>query len=157
MKDNISKETGNFLFSLIKNMKCKNILEIGTGTGFSTKFLAKSNGNVITIEISKNRYEKARENLKEFKNIKLIKGDALKVLPKIKNKFDFVFIDASKNNYLNFLRLIEKNKLMKKNCIIVADNVISHEEKVIDYLDYTRKNYKSKLVNIGKGLEVSFK
>ena len=157
MKDNISKETGNFLFSLIKNMKCKNILEIGTGTGFSTKFLAKSNGNVITIEISKNRYEKAKENLKKFKNIKLIKGDALKALPKMRKKFDFIFIDASKNNYLNFLKLIEENKLMKKNCIIAADNVVSHEEKVRDYLEYIRKNYKSKFVNIGKGLEISFK
>lgn len=157
MKDNISEETGNFLFSLIKNMKCRNILEIGTGIGSSTKIFAKANAKVTTIEISKDRAEKARKNLKGFKNIKLINKDALDAISSLKGKFDFIFIDASKNNYLSFLMLIEKNSLMNKNCVIVADNVVSHEEKVMDYLNYVNANYKSFLVKLGKGLEVSFK
>ena len=101
----------------------------------------------------------AKENFKrvKLKNIKIIQGDALKEIPKLKEKYDFMFIDAIKKDYIKYLKLNEKN--MKKGSIIVADNAIIFKEKMKHYLNYLKndKNYSSVLVPIGTGLEFSVK
>lgn len=149
--DNISYKTGKFLRFLVELRKPKKILEIGTGTGYSTKWLASKNDKVVTIEKDKKRIKVAKKRLSKYKNIEILEGDAVEILKKLKKRFDFVFIDARKREYITYIKLVKLNK----NALVVADNVISHKEKVRDYLRYVRKNFKSVLVPIGKGLEVS--
>ena len=101
----------------------------------------------------------AKENFKraKLKNIEIIHGDALKEIPKLKEKFDFMFIDAIKRDYIKYLKLNEKN--LKKGAVIVADNAIIFKEKMKHYLNYLQnnKNYSSVLVPIGTGIEFSLK
>lgn len=109
----ITDDVLNFMIFAAKNKKSKKILEIGTATGYSGIFLAqianKNDGFLTTIEIDEIRYEKAVENFKKmglFEKNNLIMGDALEEIPKLdKNiKYDFIFIDAAKGQYLKFFR-----------------------------------------------------
>ncbi|WGH25609.1 MAG: class I SAM-dependent methyltransferase [Candidatus Shikimatogenerans bostrichidophilus] len=123
-----NKIQGRFLsfFSKIKNPNT--ILEIGTYLGYSALCLSeglKKNGYLLTIEKNKLYFKIAKKNInktKYKKNINIILGNALKILPKIKKKFDIVFIDADKKNYINYFKLIKKN--IKKRTLIIVDNVL---------------------------------
>jgi len=160
---NIPAATGKFFYNLVLISKAKNILEIGTSNGYSTIWLseaAKQNkGRVTTIEISEFKEKTAKDNFKRSKlnNIKIIHGDALIEIPRLKEKFDFMFIDAIKKDYINYLKLAEKN--LKKGTIIVADNAIMFKDKMQDYLNYVENNkkYSSVLIPIGSGVEFSLK
>ena len=160
---NIPAETGKFFYNLILISKAKNILEVGTSNGYSTIWLAEAakqnKGKVTTIEISEFKVKMAKENFKraKLKNIKIIQGDALKEIPKLKEKYDFMFIDAIKRDYIKYLKLNQKN--LKKGSIIVADNAIMFKDKMQEYLNYVEnnKNYSSVLVPIGTGVEFSIK
>ena len=151
---NVPRIGGEFLNILVSLKKPKKILEIGTSNGYSTIWLGKDGNEIITIEKDKNKINLAKANFEAcgLKNIRIIEGDALGVLGKLKEKFDFVFIDAIKKDYLNYFKKIK----LEKNAIVVADNIISHADKVNEYLEYMRKNHKSFLFKIGNGMEVSF-
>jgi len=148
---NIPRETGIFLHLLVKIMKPKKILEVGTSNGYSTIWLGREGNKVITVEENKIKARMAKKNFENagLKNIKLVEGDALKVLEKLKEKFDFVFIDARKKDYLKYLKKINVKG------IVIADNILSHKEDLVDYVGYVRKNYDSSLIEIGTGVEVS--
>ena len=160
---NIPPDTGEFFHILVLISKAKNILEIGTSNGYSTIWLgeaAKQNkGKVTTIEMSEHKVKMAHEHFKRAKlsNIKIVHGDALKEIPKIKGKFDFLFLDALKEDYINYFKLAYPK--LTKNAIIVADNVIMFERYMKDYLDYVRnnKNLRSVLIPIGSGVEFTLK
>ena len=160
---NISADTGKFFSILVKITKPKDILEIGTSNGYSTIWLASAakgnKGKVTTIEINESKAKMALENFKRsnLQNIKIIYGDALKEIPKLKGNFDFMFIDAIKEDYIKYLKLAEKK--LKKGCIIVADNAIMFKNYMQDYLNYVEKNknYNSVLIPIGSGVEFSIK
>ena len=159
---NVNKDVGKLFSILVKTSGSKNILEIGTGVGYSTIWLAlaakKNGGNVITIEKDSDHARIAGEYFKnaDLKNITVLHGAALVVLQNLDEKFDFVFIDAAKDEYIDYIKLIY-TKLMKP-ALIVADNAISHADAVSDYLDYVRneKNITSVLIPIRAGLEVSY-
>ena len=106
----ITRDVLKFMVFMANSINAKNILEIGTAVGYSGIFLAniaKSNeGKLTTIEIDDDRYEKSKLNFKKFKlekYVNSIKGDAVVELPKLNgNKYDFIFIDASKSKYKDF-------------------------------------------------------
>ncbi len=161
---NIPAATGKFFYNLVLISKAKNILEVGTSNGYSTIWLgeaAKQNkGKVTTIEISESKVKMAKGNFERAKLnnlINIIHGDALKEIPKLKEKYDFMFIDAIKRDYIKYLKLNEKN--LKKKSIIIADNAIIFKDKMKHYLNYLQnnKNYSSVLVPIGTGVEFSIK
>ena len=116
---NVPFEDGQALEKLIIENNSKIILEIGTSSGHSTiwlaKAVAKTGGKVITIEIDKGRYEKAKRNFEAAGVSHLIEmklGDAMQVIPTVNEKFDFVFSDATWSSqpdegYLNFFKLCE--------------------------------------------------
>ncbi len=88
----------------------------------------------------------------------MIVGNALNILPNLEGEFDLVFIDASKKEYIKYLKLIE-DKLHKES-VLVADNAGSFAEQMKDYLQYVRssKKYKSRFVAVGNdGLEITTK
>ena len=160
---NISADTGEFFYILVLISKAKNILEVGTSNGYSTIWLAeavkRNKGKVTTIEISEHKVRMAIENFKRANlgNIKIVHGDALEEIPKLKGKFDFLFLDAIKEDYINYFKLAYPK--LAKNALIVADNAIMFEKYMKDYLNYVRnhKDLKSVLVPIGSGVEFSLK
>ena len=130
----ISISQGQFLQTIIKTSNIKKILEIGSFTGFSTLSMALAlpdDGLLISLdknsEFSKKAntfYNKANEN----KITQIIKPalESLKELENSKQKFDLVFIDADKENYVNYY---EKSiQLIDKNGLIIIDNVLWHGE-----------------------------
>lgn len=160
---NIPPDTGEFFHILVLISKSKNILEVGTSNGYSTIWLGesvkKNKGKVTTIEMSEHKVKMAHEHFKRAKlsNIKIVHGDALREIPKLKGKFDFLFLDALKEDYINYFKLAYPK--LTKNAIIVADNAIMFERYMKDYLNYVRthKNLRSVLVPIGSGVEFTLK
>ncbi|HLC57239.1 MAG TPA: O-methyltransferase [Candidatus Nanoarchaeia archaeon] len=156
---NIKPDAGRLLHVLVKIKRPKNIVEVGTANGYSAILIASAlkNAKVYTIELNPAKAKEARANFKEagLKNITLLEGNALTVLKKFNTKVDMVFLDATKKEYLKYLRLLEKN--MNDCCVVIADNVISHNEKVGEYLKYVHKNYTSITLHVGSGVELSVK
>ncbi len=127
----ITDEVLNYMIFTARNIKARNILEIGTATGYSGLFLAQianeNSGFLTTMEIDEIRHGKAVENFKKlglFEKNKMIFGDALEQIPKLdKNvKYDFIFIDASKGQYLKFFEM--SYELLNENGTIFIDNLM---------------------------------
>ena len=119
---------GRFLSFLSTLQQPTFILEIGTYTGYSALCLAeglKQDGNLITIDPNEetNVFAKKFIDQSPFKNkIELVEGDAQKIIPELKQKFDLVFIDADKKNYpLYYDLIIDK---VNSGGLIIVDNVL---------------------------------
>ena len=129
---------GRILSMISKIINPKDILEIGTYTGYSAICIAEGISNEATIDtIDKNEELEDIQN-KYFKKsgfrdqIKLHIGNALEIIPTLDKKFDLVFIDADKSNYCNYFNLVIGK--MKKGGIILSDNVL-WSGKVVEKLD----------------------
>ena len=161
---NITPDVGLFLNILVKATKATSLLEIGTSNGYSTIWLGlatqENNGQLITLEVDPRKVKLAKENLEKAglaNTVKLIEGDAKETLSILEKEFDFVFLDAEKEDYLEFFHLIFPK--LKIGGVIVADNVISHAEDLKEYIDFVRANpnLQSVLVPIGRGEELTLK
>lgn len=156
---NIDEETAKLLYFLINAKTPKQALEIGTSNGYSTFWLSlgieEFPTELHTIEAFEERFEMAKYNLATRINVIQYMGKAEQLIPTIDVKFDFVFIDAGKIGYIDYIKLLQ-NKL-QDGALIVADNVISHTETVQDYLDFVNEspNFTTMRLNIGAGLELS--
>ncbi|MEJ6466607.1 O-methyltransferase [Fusobacterium ulcerans] len=145
----VTKEVAEYLKFLVKSYKTKNVLEIGTAIGYSGILMAKeikeNSGILYTIEIDEERYNLAQENFKKsgLDNILSIKGDALEEVKKIDDKFDFVFIDASKGHYMEFFE--DSYKLLNDGGIVFIDNIM--------FRGYLYKEYPKRFKTIVKRLD----
>lgn len=126
----LSNQSANLLEQLIVMNKPQRVLEIGTAIGYSTIRIARKLGRkatIHTIEKSTNNIAIAKENFKKSgleNRIKLIEGDALRILPQIQKKYDFIFLDADKEDYK---RLFDYSMvLLKKGGVILVDNLLWH-------------------------------
>ena len=147
-KMQISVTQAYFFQFFIKTNKIKNILEIGTFTGYSalTRGLAlPKDGNIICLDINKETSEIAKNFFKKAnldKKIKIILGPAINTLKKLKDDkkmFDMIFIDGDKESYKNYYDL--SLELVKKNGFILVDNVLWHG-------DVAEPNKNDRLTNI---------
>ncbi len=139
---------GRVLSMISKLVNPKNILEIGTFTGYSTLCLAeglKVSGEIHTIDINEELFDFQRKyfNKSEYGS-QIIQhlGDALDIIPKLKVTFDLVFVDADKDNYINYFNLIINQ--LNPGGIILSDNVL-WSGKVIETLDPKDKMTKAVL------------
>ena len=165
---------GKIISDIIKRYQPTKILEIGTLHGYSAILMMDllfDDGKLITIEIDKNLADIARKNIAKAglsNKIDVINGNALEVIPTLTGyKFDLIFLDAAKSEYLQYLRLLEEKHLMKKDSVVVADNVILFENEMKDYLEYVRSSdrYKSQTTettlefnkNVKDALEISLR
>jgi caffeoyl-CoA O-methyltransferase len=126
---------GRVLSMLSKLVNPKNILEIGTYTGYSALCLAEGiqpNGELHTIDINEELYDFQRKYFDKSgygKQIHQHLGDALDIIPTLNKTFDLVFIDSDKENYANYFNaIIDK---MNQGGIILSDNVL-WSGKVLD-------------------------
>lgn len=174
-------ETMEFVLEYLKNEKIYNVLEIGTAVGYSASCFSEilqSNGHIDTIEIEQVRVSEARNNIKNMglsDIINVIHGDGLEILPKLiekHNKYDFIFIDASKGKYLEFFKY--GLELLNDNGIIIADNVLYKGMVLSDYNEHKHRTavnklraflkyiqnldgFKSDIIDIGDGISITRK
>ena len=155
---------GKIIEDVIKEHKPKRALEIGTLHGYSAILMANiilsgKDGNeyfddseydsrktiLVSVEKDQKLANIAKKNIQNSKlseKIQVINGDALELIPKLKSKFDLIFLDATKSEYLKYLRLVEKHSLLNKRAVVIADNVLIYENEMKDYLDYVRNSGK---------------
>ena len=171
----ISKNIGMFYNIMLKSINAKKILEIGMSVGYSGLWFAdaimsnaQSDGQITTIDREKFKKDSATRNFEEAEVSSLItirEGEAKKILHEIKeefgeNYFDFIFIDADKESYIEYFDLCLP--LVRKGGIIGADNILFPErfnEMMADYLSHVRSNpnVQSVTIPIDNGEEVTFK
>ena len=170
----VSKNIGMFYNIMLKSIHAKNILEIGMSVGYSGLWFADAimsntqDGKIITIDREQFKIDSATRNFEEAGVSSLIKireGEARKILHEIKeefgeNYFDFIFIDADKESYIEYFDLCLP--LVRKGGIIGADNILFPErfnEMMTDYLSHVRSNpnVQSVTVPIDNGEEITFK
>jgi caffeoyl-CoA O-methyltransferase len=150
---NTTPGDAQFLRILIESFKAKSGLEVGTSTGYGAMVMGlgfeRNRGRLTSIEVDAKVAATARANIRKMelqKTVTLVKGAALKVIPKLDGPFDFVFIDAVKEEYLGYLRAVEPK--LKRRAVIVADNVIQFADEMRDFLDAVRGDPKYQSVLI---------
>ncbi|MFW6034911.1 MAG: O-methyltransferase [Halanaerobiales bacterium] len=175
----ITAEVAHFLQILIKMNRPIRILELGTAIGYSSILMAEAAGRdveIVTIEIDEKMADEARINFKNYgiaDRINLKIGDALEIIPYLRRKFDFVFIDAAKGQYPDYLKAVFE--LVPENGVIAADNVlyrglvnsgdkIKHKHRTMikslrKYLEQIQKHKQlmSSVIPIGDGVALSVK
>lgn len=140
----IRKETQNLLKLLLAMNRPKRILEVGTAVGFSALLMEEYNPvdcRITTIENYEKRIHIAKENfLRAGKQnvIELIEGDAAEVLKTLQEPYDFIFMDAAKGQYINFLP--EVMRLLKSGGVLVSDNVLQDGDIIESRFAVTRRN-----------------
>lgn len=140
----IRKETQSLLRILLQIKQPKQILEVGTAIGFSALFMEEVNpgaGNITTIENDKNRIAIAHQNFTNAGKddlIHLVEGDAQDILLNLNEKYDFIFMDAAKGQYLHFLPLVLQR--LKPGAIIVSDNVLQDGDIIQSRFAVMRRN-----------------
>ena len=123
----VRKDMQAYLKYEMLRAKPRKILEVGTAIGFSALLMSEyaPDADITTIENYDKRIPIARENFVRFgkqDKIKLIEGDALKILPTLDGTYDFIFMDAAKGQYINYLPDILR--LLSSGGILVSDNVL---------------------------------
>ena len=166
------------LIEVILDIKKPNkILEIGTAVGYSainfSKYLSGDNAKLTTIELKEEMYNIALNNVEKLglkDKIELINADATKYLATMDEKFDVIFIDAAKGQYLVFLE--QALKMSKNGTVIIADNVYFKGRVLSGYNEHRHRTATNRLreyihqvttnpllhttiLNIGDGVAVS--
>lgn len=140
----IRKETQNLLKLLLAMQRPKRILEVGTAVGFSALLMEEYNPvecRITTIENYAKRIPVAKENFLRAGRqnvIELIEGDAAEVLKTLQEPYDFIFMDAAKGQYINFLP--EVMRLLKNGGVLVSDNVLQDGDIIESRFAVTRRN-----------------
>lgn len=171
----MEKDGINFLSEFVRLNNVKNILEIGTAIGYSAINMALAGDDVYvtSIERDKDRYIEAVKNVKNIgldHRITLVLADAFDF--NTDEKFDLIFIDAAKSQYLKFFNKFSKN--LKQKGYIVTDNIKFHGlafsdktklsrnlkqliGKLEKYVDFLRDNkeFRTRFFDVGDGVAIS--
>ncbi len=171
----ITKETGEFFNILLKAIKAKRILEVGTSVGYSTLWFAdaiqENQGEIITIEQSTSKISKATINFQKAgveNQIEIKKGEAKQILKQIADyiklkpneRFDFAFLDADKELNIEYFDLILP--MIKVGGIIATDNILYPErfrplmKKYVEHIK-TKSNVQTVSLDLGNGEQITIK
>ena len=163
---NIPRKTAVLINTFIKMMGVKHALEIGTSNGYSGIWIAKAlkqtGGKLTTIEYYEKRQSVAIENFKKCgvnDIVRPLQGSACEIIESFTpdEKFDFVFIDANKREYVKYFELIKPH--LTEKALIVADNITSHAEKVQTFIDAVDADddFQYEIVEVPGGILVAYK
>ena len=168
-------QSQQFICEYIKNHNYKKILEIGTAIGYSTIQFAKTSPDVkvTSIELDIDRFIKARQNVEDCNlqdRITLINENALDT--QLDDKFDLIFIDGPKAQYIKFFEKYKNN--LNPNGVIISDNLFFHGmvedltlthnystiklvKKIRKYIDFLKNNqeFTTEFFELGDGISVS--
>ena len=175
----VQPEVAQLLRFLIKMNKPKSILEVGTAIGYSALIMAESTGKgskITTIERRGDMVDKAIENISKtrYKNrIRIIEGEAEEILSKLNEKYDFIFLDAAKGQYMDFfnkciLRLnlggvIVSDNVLYKGMVATDDLVIRRKRTIVkrlrEFLKYINEidGYTSSILPLGDGVALTYR
>ena len=143
----IKKPTQSLLRFLMHNNRPKRILEVGCAVGFSALVMSEympEGTTITTIERNEGRIERAKANFAAYDSkhaITLLEGDATDILQDLVDKgerFDFIFMDAAKGQYINFLDNVFT--LLEDGGLLVSDNVLQDGDVVESRFGVTRRN-----------------
>lgn len=120
-------ETLNFLCTLLRAVKPENILELGTAVGISGGVMLEvcKNAHLTTIERDENFFSQARENFNNLglaERVTQIAGDAGEIINGLGGKFDFIFLDCAKVQYIKYLPRLKE--LLTEGGVLVADDIL---------------------------------
>jgi caffeoyl-CoA O-methyltransferase len=158
----VASSTGRFLFSLVAPQTSCEVLEVGAGRGYSTLWLAAGvrylGGRVLSLEKNPETAAVWHRNVADAGLegwAELIEGDALETLARIDDVFDVVFLDAAKDEYERYFELARTK--LEPGGLVVADNVLSHEEKLGAYSRARREDTSllSVTVPLDRGIEMT--
>ena len=158
----VAPTTGRFLFSIVASQTDCEVLEIGGSRGYSTVWLAAGvrylGGRVLSLENDPAKCEAWRRNITEAgleEWAELVEGDAYATLAAIEDVFDVVFLDAEKEDYERLFALARER--VEPGALVVADNVLSHEETLGAYSQARQsdRTLVSVTVPLDRGLELS--
>jgi caffeoyl-CoA O-methyltransferase len=158
----VARTTGQFLFALVAPQWDCEVLEIGGSRGYSSIWLGAGvrhlGGRVLSLENDPAKVEAWRRNVTEAgleEWVELVEGDAFEELPQIQDVFDVVFLDAEKEDYERLFDL-SRDKV-EPGGLVVADNVLSHEETLGAYSRARQadQGIESVTVPLDRGLELS--
>jgi caffeoyl-CoA O-methyltransferase len=158
----IAPTTGRFLFALVAHHPGCAVLELGGSRGYSTLWLAAGvrhfGGRVVSFEVDPEKCERRRANITEAgleDTVELVDGDALELLPPLDDVFDVVFLDAEKDDYERLFQIAREK--VEPGAVVVADNVLSHEETLAAYSLARQEDptLVSVTVPLDRGLEVT--
>lgn len=136
---------------LIEGFKARRGLEIGVATGYGAMVMGlgfeQTGGRLTSVDVDAQMVKTARANLRKMRLqevVSVVKGAALAVIPKLPGPFDFVFIDAIKEDYLRYFQAVEPK--LAARAIIVADNVIQFAGVMGDFLEAVRSDPRYQMV-----------
>ena len=139
---NVGRAKGRVIRRLIDRHRPTRAVEIGSLLGYSAILIAGSlppRGRLTCLETSDYLARMTKHNAEAAglgRKVKVIQGDALRLLPLLPARFDFVFIDAAKEDYLDYLRSLEPK--LVAGAVVVADNTGVFRKEVAPYLDHVR-------------------
>lgn len=169
----VTKETGELLNMILRLQKAKNVLEVGMSTGYSTIWCAEAileeQGKIITIEQNPSKIKRAQKNFEDAQitqNIAIMNGTAKNILSKLNQKenhnefFDFVLIDADKENVIDYFDLILP--MVSIGGVIITDNMLypeKYKEHMSKYSKHIKKHHNVRTITspIGNGEEITIK
>ena len=140
----IRKSTQRFIKTLLAEKKPRRVLEVGTAIGFSTLLICEygpAKLSVVTIENYEKRIPLARENFRRAgreEQITLLCGDAEEILPALEGKFDLIFMDAAKGQYIHWLPQIKR--LLPEGGVLLSDNVLQEGDILESHFLVERRN-----------------
>ncbi len=158
----VARTTGQFLFAFVAPQADCEVLEIGGSRGYSSIWLGAGvrylGGHVLSLESDPAKAEAWRRNVAEAGLedwVDLIEGDALETVPAIADVFDVVFLDAEKEQYEELFQRARKK--LEPGAVVIADNVLSHEEVLGAYSKARQSDPALESVTVphDRGLEVS--
>ncbi len=143
---------GKILAEVVRKLKPRKILEVGSLYGYSAILITKNspaNAEITTVEKNPEHARVTEQNVERAElesQIKVIKGDAMEILRKLPGPFDLVFLDAEKTQYLDYLKAVEEK--LHQGSVVVADNVGVFQDQMQNYLHYVRNTgrYRSRTV-----------
>ncbi len=156
---NIKPETGEFLLLLVRALRAKRVLEIGTSNGYSTLWLAEAvrplGGRVTTLEHSAYKADMASDNfakagMNQWIDSQLVDaGDFLK--HQASDAFDFAFLDSERKEYVGWWNDLQR--VLVDGGLLVADNAVSHAPELEEFVRLVRKTprYITSIVPVGNG------
>ncbi|MGN0277061.1 MAG: O-methyltransferase [Hominisplanchenecus sp.] len=140
----IRREMQSFLKVMLKLKQPLRILEVGTAVGFSTLLFceyAPEGARITTIEKYEKRILIARDNFKRAgreNQIRFLEGDAAEILGTLDERFDFIFMDAAKGQYIHFLP--DVMRLLEVGGILISDNVLQDGDIIESHYAVERRN-----------------
>lgn len=157
---NISRNIAIFLSNLVALKKPKRVLEVGTSNGYSGLWIVRSLGEgslLYTIEVDESRFDEAKRNFEKAgvsEKIRQVKGEVFEVLEEEDfGPFDLIFIDAAHKKYAILVEALEKKGCIGKDCIVVADNILSHSY-MEEFVEFMKTKCKVEVIREDSGVLV---